>query len=280
MIEPMLDTFGSIRWLVFFILEKIKRLFYTDSINLNESREDIRKEMGEVRAEERTSIRSRTRAAAKTTAKTTDKIAARTGATTAKDTKKRILQVATRLFGEKGFDGTGIREICHEAHTNVSMISYYFGGKQELYNAIIEDVIERQVAFLKRDIDLTSPIETLSSEECKELVYIFMNRMIEFVYTDVSREQIIFLLKEQQGGKLKNVPSPALPFITALLKRIFGNKLTPGQLACQVALLGSQVSAPRILPAFTAGVITYGEKEIEFLKYNMKRYVDCIFSEV
>jgi AcrR family transcriptional regulator len=50
----------------------------------------------------------------------------------------QIIQVAERLFAGKGFSGTSIRDIAHEADINVSMISYYFGSKEKLIEALFE----------------------------------------------------------------------------------------------------------------------------------------------
>jgi AcrR family transcriptional regulator len=48
----------------------------------------------------------------------------------------KIIEVAEKLFAEKGFSGTSIRDISQEAEVNVSMISYYFGSKDKLIEAL------------------------------------------------------------------------------------------------------------------------------------------------
>lgn len=48
----------------------------------------------------------------------------------------KIIQVAEKLFAERGFSGTSIRDISQEAEVNVSMISYYFGSKEKLIEAL------------------------------------------------------------------------------------------------------------------------------------------------
>jgi AcrR family transcriptional regulator len=60
----------------------------------------------------------------------------------------RILQVAERLFAEKGFDGTSIRDIAAEAGANISMISYYFGSKENLMVEIIRSRISESIRLL------------------------------------------------------------------------------------------------------------------------------------
>ena len=41
-----------------------------------------------------------------------------------KNSKERILKAAVKLFAEKGYEGTSIREICKTAKSNICMILY------------------------------------------------------------------------------------------------------------------------------------------------------------
>jgi AcrR family transcriptional regulator len=49
------------------------------------------------------------------------------------DTKRRIIEAAGQVFGQKGFEGGTIREICQLAGANVAAVNYHFGDKQKLY---------------------------------------------------------------------------------------------------------------------------------------------------
>jgi AcrR family transcriptional regulator len=53
------------------------------------------------------------------------------------DKREHILVVAEQLFGERGFDGTSVRDIAQSAGVNLAMISYYFGSKEKLLAALI-----------------------------------------------------------------------------------------------------------------------------------------------
>ncbi|PEN88360.1 TetR family transcriptional regulator [Bacillus cereus] len=52
--------------------------------------------------------------------------------------KEKILIVAKRMFAEKGYDAANIQDISDEAQVNVAMISYYFGGKENLYQEVFK----------------------------------------------------------------------------------------------------------------------------------------------
>lgn len=54
------------------------------------------------------------------------------------DKKETIIQSATKLFSAKGFEGTSVRDIARDAGVNVAMISYYFGSKEKLFEALVE----------------------------------------------------------------------------------------------------------------------------------------------
>lgn len=52
------------------------------------------------------------------------------------DTKKKIIEAASYLFGEKGFDGTSTREIGRRAGVNISSLNYHFKSKQNLMEEV------------------------------------------------------------------------------------------------------------------------------------------------
>ncbi len=58
------------------------------------------------------------------------------------DTKARILDVAEKLFGLKGFEATSLRDITAEAQVNLAAVNYHFQSKDSLIDAIIVRRIE------------------------------------------------------------------------------------------------------------------------------------------
>ncbi len=64
------------------------------------------------------------------------------------NTRERILETAKRLFADRSFEGVSIRDITGAAGVNTSMISYYFGGKDGLYEAIFDNEFMSMVRFL------------------------------------------------------------------------------------------------------------------------------------
>lgn len=67
----------------------------------------------------------------------------------------QIIKTAERLFSSKGFDGTSVRDIADEAGVNIAMISYYFGSKEKLMEAL----------FSQRSNDINLQVENLLQNE-------------------------------------------------------------------------------------------------------------------
>ena len=56
------------------------------------------------------------------------------------DTRRRILETALDLFAAQGYEGASTRQIAEGAGVNLPAIQYYFGNKEGLYRAIIDDI--------------------------------------------------------------------------------------------------------------------------------------------
>jgi AcrR family transcriptional regulator len=91
----------------------------------------------------------------------------------------QIISVAEQLFANKGFAGTSVRDIAQIAGINVSMISYYFGSKEKLIEALfrirteesrsrLETVIENDdlTALQKMNMLIDNAIDKLFGNKC------------------------------------------------------------------------------------------------------------------
>jgi len=59
------------------------------------------------------------------------------------DARNRILQVAEEAFAEQGFDRPSLRDITSKAKVNLASVSYYFGSRDGLVDAVILRAIRR-----------------------------------------------------------------------------------------------------------------------------------------
>jgi len=65
---------------------------------------------------------------------------------TEKPTVNKIIGAAIPLFAAKGVAGISVKELADAACVNIALISYYFGGKENLYAYILES----QLAYFGR----------------------------------------------------------------------------------------------------------------------------------
>lgn len=195
--------------------------------------------------------------------------------------REKILNAATKLFAEKGFDGVSIREICKEANINICMISYYFGGKKELYQAIIDNLIERQTEYAKTFLDLNKSVSDMSFEEQKKLLFLILDKYVDFFYSNVSKDLIVLLLKEQQKNDFI-VNSPALTHFRKLVASLLGRDENDRVAIFKTLFLLSQINSPRILPAFSLRLLgqeDFVQEDIKIIKDNLKFYANAILKE-
>lgn len=70
-----------------------------------------------------------------------------------------LLDAAKKLFGNKGFNGTTVREIAQEAGVNLSLVSYYFEGKEGLYRTCLDQFGQARLSVAQR---ILAPVDTRS----------------------------------------------------------------------------------------------------------------------
>lgn len=58
----------------------------------------------------------------------------------------QILEAAEKCFAEKGFDGTTTSDIAATAHLPKSNIHYYFGTKENIYRAVLDNILQLWLA--------------------------------------------------------------------------------------------------------------------------------------
>jgi AcrR family transcriptional regulator len=122
------------------------------------------------------------------------------------DKQLAIINSAEKLFSENGFDGTSVRDIAQAAGVNVAMISYYFGSKEKLMEALFE----------KKTMQMNLKVETMLQDESKtslENVYTLIDDYIDKIINNPKFHKI--MTQEQLVDKSSGIPT----MINSLKKR-------------------------------------------------------------
>lgn len=79
-------------------------------------------------------------------------------------TKGRILAAAKTEFARLGLGGARVDEIAERAKTNKRMIYHYFGGKEDLFQVVLEEAyLDIRNAEQELDLDHLAPREALET---------------------------------------------------------------------------------------------------------------------
>jgi AcrR family transcriptional regulator len=71
--------------------------------------------------------------------------------------RERILAVARSLFAQRGFRGTSVRAIIGEAGVNLGAVTYHFGGKSGLYEAVLDSLLDPLEARVRAAAETPGP---------------------------------------------------------------------------------------------------------------------------
>ena len=81
------------------------------------------------------------------------------GSTTENAVQRRvsIIESATSVFAERGFEGASTRALADKASVNIGMLAYYFGDKKGLYNAVLDHLYGQLVNLSLPDLRGMAP---------------------------------------------------------------------------------------------------------------------------
>lgn len=97
----------------------------------------------------------------------------------ADSTKSALMRAARAVFAEKGFAGATVKDISDRAGVNVSLVSYHFHGKENLYKECLE---EHALTWLENTEKLLKPADSV--EDFRVRLGLFM----DFFFEDHLRE--------------------------------------------------------------------------------------------
>jgi AcrR family transcriptional regulator len=121
-------------------------------------------------------------------------------------TRRDIIDVATREFADKGYSGARVDEIAARTRTSKRMIYYYFGGKEGLYIAVLENAYGR-IRTIEGSLDLENQAPEEALRRLVAFTFDYQNAHPEFIRL-VMNENIlngVYLARSKAIRRLNDV---------------------------------------------------------------------------
>ncbi|KAF5068831.1 putative HTH-type transcriptional regulator YttP [anaerobic digester metagenome] len=120
-------------------------------------------------------------------------------------TEQKIAAAARKIFTQKGYAATKIRDIAEEAGINLALLNYYFGSKKNLFKQVLEEKFEALFGLMipvlsDRNISLNEKIRLLVKNYTKLLTE--NEELPIFVLNELRNNGNIFNLVLQQARTL------------------------------------------------------------------------------
>lgn len=134
----------------------------------------------------------------------------------AQATREAILRAATKVFAKHGFAGGRIEQISKAAKSYDRMIYYYFGSKEGLFIAVIEDTYRRfNEAEQALALDVARPVEALTT--VIRFVWGYYQQHPEFI-TLLNTENLYRGKHIGRSARAREYSSPVIAITDAVLK--------------------------------------------------------------
>ena len=134
----------------------------------------------------------------------------------AQATREAILAAATQVFAQHGFAGGRIEQISSAAQSHDRMIYYYFGSKEGLFIAVIEDTYRRfNEAEQALALNITQPQQALT--DVIRFVWLYYQQNPEFI-TLLNTENLLRGQHIAKSAHARAYSSPVINITDRVLK--------------------------------------------------------------
>jgi AcrR family transcriptional regulator len=155
-------------------------------------------------------------------------------------TKQQLLEVAGRVFAERGYVRATSKEICELAQANIAAVNYHFGGKDGLYAAVLEEAHARLVS-----IDSVTEI-TQSKASGEDKLRLLLRKIVEEVARRATGAWELRVLSREllaptplMDGMMRNQVMPKAKMVTAMIADMLGVPAThPAVSRSTVSIVG------------------------------------------
>lgn len=132
-------------------------------------------------------------------------------------TKRNIIDVATQEFASEGYSGARVDAIAARTQTSKRMIYYYFGGKEQLYLAVLAEAY-RSIRTLEDQLDIERCDAKEALRRLIEATFDHDERNPNFIRL-VSIENIHHGKHLQQNPQLRQLNASVIATLDRILQR-------------------------------------------------------------
>lgn len=132
-------------------------------------------------------------------------------------TRRNIVDVATEEFAAQGYSGARVDEIAAKTRTSKRMIYYYFGGKEQLYLAVLEEAY-RSIRELEESLDTENCSATEAIRRLIEATFEHDERNPNFIRL-VSIENIHRARHLKHSAQLREINASVIATLRRILER-------------------------------------------------------------
>ena len=133
----------------------------------------------------------------------------------AQATRETLLKAAIKVFGKQGLNGARVEQISRAAKSHDRMIYYYFGSKEALFVAVIEETYRRfNEAEARLALDLSQPLQAL--RDVIAFMWGYYQKHPEFI-TLLNSENLHRGRHIGKSSKAGEYSSPALEVLSRVL---------------------------------------------------------------
>jgi AcrR family transcriptional regulator len=146
-------------------------------------------------------------------------------ASTSENTREKLLRAAMAVFAREGYAAATTRMIAAESGANLQAITYYFGGKGELYRAVVQHIADSMSAIVgpaASAIEARLEAGEVSRREARDMVRIALSNIARALLLKASDDWARIILREQMqpGPEFELLYSSGMGRMLAVLVRL------------------------------------------------------------
>lgn len=149
-------------------------------------------------------------------------------------TKDLLIDVARRLFAEKGMENTTMNDIAIESGKGRRTLYTYFNSKEELYLAIVE----KELQYLYEKLSEIEKIDITPDKKLKSYIFVRLDTFKEIISRNGTIQASFF----QNANEVEKVRRPLEKKELRILKKIFADGIEQGVFRLENAQWAAEIT--------------------------------------